>query len=62
MQEKNKKRRYSNTSFINFNRIILILPLLSFLIGGVDASVEIPVIKQLSQSGFTYEGGIKFTT
>ncbi len=39
--------------------LLLILPILSFLIGGVDASVEIPVIKQLSQSGFTYEGGIK---
>jgi len=39
--------------------LLLILPILSFLFGGVDASVEIPVIKQLSQSGFTYEGGIK---
>ena len=39
--------------------LLLILPILSFLIGGVDASVEVPVIKQLSQSGFTYEGGIK---
>ncbi len=39
--------------------LLIILPLLSFLFGGVDASVEIPVIKQLSQSGFTYEGGIK---
>ena len=39
--------------------LLLILPILSFLIGGVDASVEIPVIKQLSQSGYTFEGGIK---
>ncbi len=39
--------------------LLLILPILSFLFGGVGASVEIPVIKQLSQSGFTYEGGIK---
>ncbi len=39
--------------------LLIILPLLSFLFGGVDASVEVPVIKQLSQSGFTYEGGIK---
>ena len=39
--------------------LLIILPLLSFLIGGVDASVEIPVIKQLSQSSFTYEGGLK---
>ena len=39
--------------------LLLILPILSFLFGGVDTSIEVPVIKQLSQSGFTYEGGIK---
>ena len=39
--------------------LLIILPILSFLFGGVDTSIEVPVIKQLSQSGFTYEGGIK---
>jgi len=39
--------------------LFIILPLLTFVLGGVDASVEIPVIKQLSQTSFTYEGGIK---
>ncbi len=39
--------------------LLITLPLLSFLIGVVDATVETPVIKQLSQSSFTYEGGIK---
>jgi len=38
--------------------LLLILPLLSFLVGGSSFSVEIPVIKQLSQTSFTYEGGI----
>ncbi len=38
--------------------LLLILPLLSFLIGGSSFSVEVPVIKQLSKTGFTYEGGI----
>ena len=38
--------------------LLLILPLLSFLIGGSSFSIELPVLKQLSQSGFTYEGGI----
>ena len=38
--------------------LLLILPLLSFLIGGSSFSIDVPVIKQLSQSGFTYEGGI----
>ena len=32
---------------------------MSFVLGGADASVEIPAIKQLSQTSFTYEGGIK---
>ncbi len=39
--------------------LLAVLPLLSFLIGGAEAYVEIPVIKQLSQSSFTYEGGLK---
>ena len=38
--------------------LLLILPLLSFLIGGASFVVEIPVIKQMSQSSFTYDGGI----
>ncbi len=39
--------------------LLIILPLLSFLLGGVDASIEIPVIEQLSQTSFTYKGGLK---
>lgn len=38
--------------------LLLILPLLSFIIGGSSFSIEIPVIKQLSNTSFTYEGGI----
>ncbi len=39
--------------------LLIILPLLSFILGGVDANVEVPVIKQLSQTSFTFEGGLK---
>ncbi len=39
--------------------LLIILPLLSFLLGGVSASIEIPVIEQLSQTSFTYIGGLK---
>jgi len=39
--------------------LLIILPLLSFLLGGVNASVEIPVIEQLSQTSFTFKGGLK---
>ena len=38
--------------------LILILPLLSFLIGGVKLSFEIPVLKQLATTSFIYEGGV----
>jgi len=38
--------------------LLLILPLLSFLIGGASFTVEVPVIKQLAKTSFTYEGGI----
>ena len=37
---------------------MLILPLLSFVFGGSSFSIEIPVLKQMSQTSFTYEGGI----
>ena len=39
--------------------LLILLPLLSFLLGGVKASIDVPVIKQLSQTSFTYEGGLK---
>ncbi len=39
--------------------LLIILPLLSFFLGGVDASVEIPVIEQLSKTSFTFNGGLK---
>ena len=38
--------------------LLIILPLLAFLIGGVNLSFEIPVIKQLSTTSFVYEGGL----
>jgi general L-amino acid transport system permease protein len=38
--------------------LIIFLPLLSFIIGGVTLSFELPVLKQLSITSFTYEGGV----
>ena len=38
--------------------LLIILPLLTFLFGGVSLSFEIPVIKQLSTTSFIYEGGL----
>ena len=38
--------------------LVILLPLLTFLIGGVTLDFELPVIVQLSASSYTYEGGI----
>jgi len=39
--------------------IFIFLPLLTFLIGGVDLSWSFPVIRQMSQSSYTFDGGLK---
>ena len=38
--------------------LIIILPLLSFLIGGVDATLEFPKLVQLAETSFRFNGGI----
>jgi len=38
--------------------LLIILPLLSFLIGGTSLSFDVPVLKQLAKTSFTYEGGL----
>jgi len=39
--------------------IFIGFPLLTFLIGGVDLSFSFPVIRQMSQSSYTFDGGFK---
>ncbi len=39
--------------------IFIGLPLLTFLIGGVDLSWSFPVIRQMSESSYTFDGGLK---
>ena len=39
--------------------IFIGLPLLTFFIGGVDLSWSFPVIRQMSQSSYTFDGGLK---
>ena len=38
--------------------ILLVLPALTFLLGGVSLNFEIPVLKQLSATSYIYDGGI----
>jgi len=38
--------------------LLIILPLLAFLIGGVSLNFEIPVLEQMSATSFKYDGGL----
>jgi general L-amino acid transport system permease protein len=38
--------------------LLVIFPLVSFLVGGVSLKIGLPEIKQLSQTSYTFEGGI----
>ena len=38
--------------------LLIVLPFLSFLIGGVTLDFDVPVLKQLATTSFIYEGGI----
>ena len=39
--------------------LIVVIPALSFIFGGVSAQVEIPVLKQLAKTSYVYEGGLR---
>ena len=38
--------------------LLIIFPIISFLVGGVSLKIGLPEIKQLSQTSYTFEGGI----
>ena len=38
--------------------LLVLFPLISFLVGGVSLKIGLPEIKQLSQTSYTFEGGI----
>jgi len=38
--------------------LVIVLPLLAFLIGGVSLNFEIPVLEQISTTSFIYNGGL----
>ncbi len=38
--------------------LLILLPLLSFLVGGVNLTFDFPVLKQLAKTSFIFEGGI----
>ena len=42
--------------------LLIILPLLSFLIGGASFTIQVPVLDQLSQNSYTYKGCLLYTS
>ena len=38
--------------------LLIVLPLLTFFVGGVSLGFEVPVLKQISTTSFIYEGGL----
>ena len=59
MREKFKKLKVKQLPVLWISLgLIFILPLLSFLIGGVNLSFEIPKLKQLAATSYRYEGGL----
>ena len=45
-------------TFIISLAIFMGLPLLTFLVGGVDLSFSFPVLRQMSESSYTFDGGM----
>jgi general L-amino acid transport system permease protein len=57
-KKKQEEEGIQYPKFIISLGIFIILPLLTFIIGGVDLSWSFPDLKQLAKTSFTYEGGM----
>ena len=57
-KKKQEEEGVQYPKFIISLGIFVILPLLAFIIGGVDLSWSFPELKQLAKTSFTYEGGM----
>ena len=57
-RKKQEQTRIQTPKFFISTLIIIILPLLTFLIGGVSVDFEYPVLKQLSDTIFNFIGGV----
>jgi general L-amino acid transport system permease protein len=57
-KKKQEEEGIQYPKFIISLGIFIILPLLTFIIGGVDLSWSFPELKQLAKTSFTYEGGM----
>jgi general L-amino acid transport system permease protein len=57
-KKKQEEEGIQYPKFIISLGIFIILPLLTFIIGGVDLSWSFPELKQLAKTSFTYKGGM----
>ena len=56
-KQENEGKQFSKI-YISIS-LLIIIPLLSFFIAGVDLSWSFPEIRQMSQSSYTFDGGFK---
>ena len=56
-KQENEGKQFSKL-YISIS-LLIIIPLLSFFIAGVDLSFSYPVIRQMSQTSYTFDGGLK---
>jgi general L-amino acid transport system permease protein len=56
-KQENEGKQFSKLYISTF--LLIIIPLLSFFIAGVDLSWSFPEIRQMSQSSYTFDGGFK---
>jgi len=57
-KKKQEEEGIQYPKFIISLAIFILLPALTFLIGGVDLSFSFPVLRQMSQSSYTFDGGM----
>ena len=57
-RKKQEQTGKQTPSFLISLAILILLPLLSFLVGGVNLNFEYPELKQMSQTIFNYVGGV----
>jgi general L-amino acid transport system permease protein len=57
-KKKTRRRGKTISKIFYITCIFIVIPALTFIVGGVDLSWSFPELKQLAKTSFTYEGGL----
>ena len=60
-EELRRDRLYRNIRKYGWIAILFVLPLLTFLFGGVNVGYETPELKQMAKTTFKFEGGLSLS-